>query len=73
MRPGTLGMLVDFRDFARFIADDTAGATFGEFLNDRRMRQMVERNLTIIGEAVNRLRRRDPEAADRISAIPHSL
>ena len=71
MWPDTLGMLVDFRDFARFIADDTAGATF-EFLKHRRMRQLVERNLTIIGEAVNRLRRRDPEAADRISAIPHS-
>ena len=70
MRPDTLGMLVDIRDSARFIADDTAGATFDQFMNDRRMRQLVERNFMIIGEAVNRLRRRDPDIADRIAAIP---
>ena len=64
MQPDTLGMLVDIRDSARFIADDTAGATFDQFLTDRRMRQLVERNFIIIGEAVNRLRRRDPEIAD---------
>jgi uncharacterized protein with HEPN domain len=34
------------------------------------MRQLVERNLTIIGEAVNRLRRRDPDTAAKIGAIP---
>jgi uncharacterized protein with HEPN domain len=73
MPPDTLGMLVDIRDSARFIADDTAGATFDQFLTDRRMRQLVERNFIIISEAVNRLRRRDPEIADRIAAIPQIL
>jgi uncharacterized protein with HEPN domain len=70
MRFETLGMLVDIRDSARFIAEDTAGATYEEFLSDRQMRQLVERNLTIIGEADNRLRRRDPDTAARIGAIP---
>jgi uncharacterized protein with HEPN domain len=70
MRFDTLGMLVDIRDSARFIAEDTASATYEQFLSDRRMRQLVERNLTIIGEAVNRLRRRDPDTAARIDAIP---
>ena len=33
------------------------------------MRQLVERNLTIIGEAINRLRRRDPDVAKRVTGI----
>jgi uncharacterized protein with HEPN domain len=70
MRFETLGMLVDIRDSARFIAEDTAGAPYEEFLSDRRMWQVVERNLTIIGEAINRLRRRDPDTAAKIEAIP---
>ncbi len=69
MRPDTLGLLVDLRDAARFIADDTAGATYDEFLQDRRMRQLVERNFTIIGEAINRLRRRDPDVTKQISTV----
>ncbi len=69
MRPEILGLLVDIRDAARFIAEDTAGASYEEFLRDRRMRQLVERNLTIIGEASNRLRRCDPEVAQRMTGI----
>lgn len=56
MRFETLGMLVDIRDSARFIAEGTAGATYQEFMSDRLMRQLVEPNLAIIGEALNRLR-----------------
>jgi uncharacterized protein with HEPN domain len=70
MRFDTLGMLVDIRDYARFIAEDTAGATYEEFMSNRQMRQLVERTFTIIGEAVNRLRRRDPDTAAQIGAIP---
>jgi uncharacterized protein with HEPN domain len=70
MRFDTLGMLVDIRDSARFIAEDTAGATYEEFMSNRQMRQLVERTFTIIGEAVNRLRRRDPDTAAQIGAIP---
>lgn len=58
---------MDIRDAARFIADDTAGATYDEFLSDQRMRQAVLYSFLIIGEAVNRLRRRDPDVAERIS------
>ena len=69
MRPDALGMLVDIRDASWFIAEDTEGATFEVFVSDRRMHQLVERNLTIIGEAINRLSRKYPEIAARISAI----
>ncbi len=68
MRRDTLGLLEDRRDAAKFIADDTAEVTFDGFLSDRRTRQLVERNLEIIGEAVNRLRRHDPSVVERISA-----
>jgi uncharacterized protein with HEPN domain len=69
MQPETLGFLVDIRDAARFIAEDTSGATYEEFLVDRRMRQVVLYNFMILGEAVNRVRRHDPEIADHISAV----
>jgi uncharacterized protein with HEPN domain len=53
MQPETLGLLVDIRDAARFIAADTADATYDEFLHDQRMRQSVLYSFLIIGEAVN--------------------
>ena len=68
MRRETLGVLEDIRDSARFITEDTAGMSFESFLEDRRARQLVERNFEIIGEAVNRLRRHDPAVVERISA-----
>jgi uncharacterized protein with HEPN domain len=66
MRPDSIGPLEDIRDAAQFIADDTAGMTFDTFAADWRIRQLVERNFEIMGEAVNRLRRHDPETASRI-------
>lgn len=69
MRPETSSVLVDIRSAVRFIVDDTAGATYDEFLVNRTMRQAVLYNLLIIGEAMNRLRRRDPVVAGEISDI----
>ena len=69
MQPETLGLLVDIRYAARFIAADTADATYDEFLNDQRMRQAVLYSFLVIGEAVNRLRRRNPDIAERISDV----
>jgi uncharacterized protein with HEPN domain len=68
MRPETLGSLEDIRDSAQHIADDIAGLTYDAFVGDRRVRQLVERNLEIIGEAVNRLQRKEPAIADQISS-----
>jgi uncharacterized protein with HEPN domain len=56
------------REAAQYIAEDTAGMTFAGFAADRRTRQLVERNFATIGEAVNRIRRRDPEVVERISS-----
>lgn len=68
MRRDTLGTLKDIRESAQFISDDTVGMSFDAFFKDRRARQLVERNFEIIGEAVSRLRRRDPTVVERLSA-----
>lgn len=68
MRHDSLGVLEDIREAARFIAEDTAGLSFEAFENDRRTRQLVERNFEIIGEAVNRLRHHAPALVAQITA-----
>lgn len=57
------------RDGASFILEATRHRTLAEYESDRVLRQAVERNFEIIGEAVTRLRRDDPTTAD---AIPHA-
>jgi uncharacterized protein with HEPN domain len=61
--------LDDVRRSCVFIEEDTAGLTLEDYLGDRRTRQVVERNLSIIGEALIRLRRDDPTTATSISDI----
>jgi len=70
MQREALGILLDIRDASRFIAHDTEGATFDTFVSDRRTQQLVAWNLTIIGVAANRLRRKHPDIAESISDIP---
>lgn len=69
MQPDSIGLLRHIQRATEFIAD-TEGATLETFLADRKLQQLVERNLTIIGEAVNRLSQHDPEAAKHISQVP---
>lgn len=45
------------------------GQSLEIYLRDRRMRQVVERNLEIIGEALVRLRKTDPVTAERITDV----
>lgn len=53
MRPDDQDMarLWDMLDAAQAILDFVHGMSFGDFLDDRRTRNAVERNLEIIGEA----------------------
>jgi uncharacterized protein with HEPN domain len=67
MQLETLGILLDIRDAARFIATIAADTTEETFLADRLRRDAIERNLITVGEAMNRLRRRDPATGERIS------
>lgn len=67
MRPDrTPGTLEDIRDAAAFIFQATKGRTEEDYRRERLLRQAVERNFEIIGEALGRLARNDPDTAERI-------
>jgi uncharacterized protein with HEPN domain len=68
MRPDTRGTLNHIRSAADFIIGDTTGISLDAFMQNRLVRQSVERNFEIIGEAINRLRRHSPEILAQISA-----
>lgn len=51
----------------------TYGRTLAQYSGDRLLRQAVERNFEIIGEAVKRLARIDPTCAERIAQYPQII
>ena len=67
MQPQTRKLLDDIRDAAAFIFDSTRGLTATTCTNNRLVRQAVERNFEIIGEAMNRLCKSDPAVASQIT------
>jgi uncharacterized protein with HEPN domain len=67
MQPKTPKLLEDIRDAAVFIREATQGRTLDDYQRERLLRQAIERNFEIIGEAVNRLAQHDPGTARRIS------
>ena len=70
MQPDSPKYLEDIRDAAAFVLEETLEKQLQQYLENRLLRQAVERNFEIIGEALNRLRRADPETADRIGETP---
>ncbi|MGH7128616.1 MAG: HepT-like ribonuclease domain-containing protein [Planctomycetaceae bacterium] len=66
-------MLDDIRDAAAFIRQVTHGRALEHYRADRLLRQAVERNFEMIGEAVGRLARDDPETAARIGQYPQII
>jgi uncharacterized protein with HEPN domain len=73
MQPKTPKLLDDIRDGAEFIRQITQGMTLEIYRTDRIVRQAVERNFEIIGEAVGRLARTDPEIATRMGEHPQII
>jgi uncharacterized protein with HEPN domain len=69
MQPEALKLLEDVRDAGAFVLETTAELSLGEYLENRLVRQAVERNLQIIGEAMNRLRKVSPAVADKIGQV----
>lgn len=68
MRPErTLKTLEDVRDAASFILESVESGSGEDYFRNRLLRQAVERNFEIIGEAMGRLAREDPETAKLIS------
>lgn len=61
------GLLTHILESASAVEDYVQDRTLADFSNDRMLRRAVEREFTIIGEAMARLRRDFPELASRIS------
>ena len=69
MHPKTPKLLDDVVRSCQYIAEDIDGETLDAYLGNRRLRQIVERNLEIIGEALVRLRTVDPGTATQITDL----
>ncbi len=70
MRPESPKYLEDIRDSAAFVLKANDESDLAQYLENRLLRQAIERNFEIIGEALNRLRREDSETAGRIGDAP---
>jgi len=66
MHPRTPKLLEDTRNAAAFVREVTEGVSLQQFAQGRLMRQAVERNFEIIGEAARRLEKTDSSTAQRI-------
>ena len=67
MQPKTPKLLEDIRDAAAFIPEVARGRALADYRRERLLRQAIERNFEIIGEAMNRLALHDPATAGRIT------
>ena len=66
MREETLKWLYDARKAASTVQRFVRGKTFSDYSSDELLRSGVERQLGIVGEALARIRRKDPEVLQRI-------
>ena len=69
MRPDVPKLLEDIRDSCEFILSSAFSLTLDEFSKNRTVRQAVERNFEIIGEALNRINRSDPDVIVEIWGV----
>lgn len=67
MPPDIPKWLEDIRDAAAFILEATAGKTRDALGDDRTLRQAIERNFEVIGEALNRIGRSDESILARLT------
>jgi uncharacterized protein with HEPN domain len=67
MRLESKSLLEDIRLAAELLRAFTAGKSFDDYASDAMLRSAVERQFEIIGEALGRLSRTDPDIADQIS------
>jgi uncharacterized protein with HEPN domain len=67
MPPDVPKWLEDIRDACGYILTMTNGKSLPVFASDRTLRQAVERNFEIIGEAITRIARTDEATASRLT------
>jgi len=70
MQPESVKLLEDIRDAGSFVLDVIRNREQTDYERDRLARQAVERNFEIIGEALNRLSKADPNTAARVGPVP---
>ena len=63
MHPRAPKLLEDIRNAADFVKTATCGVVLTQFKQDRLLRQAIERNFEIIGEALRRLEKDDADTA----------
>ena len=68
MRPEAAKYLHDIQQAVGLLQSFTSGKSLTDYLGDALLRSAVERQFTIIGEAVNALARTDASTVTRISA-----
>ena len=66
MHPDGPALVWDALSAIKLVRDFTEGKSFGVYREDVMLRSAVERQLGIIGEALNRLSRVDPETGSKI-------
>ena len=69
MRPESLKLIWDARSAVAKIQEFTAGKTLEDYDAEALLSSAVERQLEIVGEALHRLSRADPETAASIEEI----
>jgi len=60
-------------DSCAALMEFSSGRPLEDYLNDRMLHRAVERELTIIGEAMVRLRKKDPEITSQITDVPEII
>ncbi len=73
MTPALTKRLRDARTACTHIAAFTAGRTLDDYLTDVMLRSAVERQIEILGEALNQARRIDATLADRLPRLHQSI
>ena len=66
-------LLHDIVDAAEFILQQTDGRSLAEYEQTRLIRDAVERNFIIIGEALSRLKRLAPKLVEDLGAYPQMV
>lgn len=70
MRPDAPALVWDARHAARLVREFITDRTAADYQSDAMLRSAVERQFEIVGEALNKLSKADPETAARLSDLP---